>query len=151
MRPITQKCRFFKPPKIIELSRDNIKSELQQLEADLASTTNWYQLINNPEVQKLILKGNALSPNSIAVVYLNDDSKSVVLNTEGLVALDEAHTYQMWADVEGEMINMGIIPKDSNMVTMSYIDNAESLNITIEPKGGNDHPTVEQLITNIIL
>tara|TARA_R110000868_G_scaffold379114_6_gene644835 strand:- start:10 stop:186 length:177 start_codon:yes stop_codon:yes gene_type:complete len=57
----------------------------------------------------------------------------------------------MWADVEGEMINMGVIGKQNQLLAMDYIDNAESLNVTIEPAGGNDHPTVSNLITNVYL
>jgi hypothetical protein len=46
---------------------------------------------------------------------------------------------------------MGLLPTDRELVTLTYIDRAESLNITIEPKGGNDHPTVERLISNVYL
>jgi len=45
------------------------------------------------------------------------------------------------------MIDMGVIPKNSDMVAMTYIADAESLNITIEPAGGSDHPTVSKLIS----
>ena len=74
-----------------------------------------------------------------------------MINTERLPDLDADHDYQMWADVEGEMINMGVISKDKKLMAMNYIDHSESLNITIEPAGGNDHPTVERLVTNVYL
>jgi anti-sigma-K factor RskA len=57
----------------------------------------------------------------------------------------------MWADVEGEMINMGVINNTENLLAMTYIEDAESLNITIEPAGGSDHPTVSRLISNVYL
>jgi hypothetical protein len=59
--------------------------------------------------------------------------------------------YQMWADVDGVMINMGLLPADADLIPVKYIDRAESFNITIEPAGGNDHPTVENLISNVLL
>ena len=65
--------------------------------------------------------------------------------------LKENETYQMWADVDGEMISMGLVPTDQELVALAYIDDAESLNITIEPEGGNDHPTVSRLISNVFL
>ncbi len=74
-----------------------------------------------------------------------------VINTKKLPQLDADHDYQMWADVDGEMIDMGVIPKNKELIAMTYINNAESLNITIEPAGGNDHPTVERLISNVYL
>ena len=83
--------------------------------------------------------------------YVNHKIKSVVINTERLPKLDPDHDYQMWADVEGEMIDMGVISKDKTLMAIAYIDHAESLNITIEPAGGNDHPTVSRLVTNVYL
>ena len=73
------------------------------------------------------------------------------MNSRGLDPLDTEHTYQMWADVDGEMINMGLVPAEQDYIPLRYIDKAESLNITIEPAGGSEHPTVEQLISNIYL
>ena len=49
------------------------------------------------------------------------------------------------------MISMGVLDRTKNLLTMNYIDNAESLNITIEPLGGNDHPTVSRLVSNVYL
>ena len=57
----------------------------------------------------------------------------------------------MWADVDGEMINMGIINTSKALLAMQYIPEAESFNITIEPKGGSPHPTVSELIANTYL
>ena len=107
--------------------------------------------IVNPDTEQYILKGNASIPEAKIVSYVNHKMKSVVINTEGLPELDADHDYQMWADVEGEMINMGVISKNKNLMAMTNIDHAESLNITIEPAGGNDHPTVARLVTNVYL
>ena len=57
----------------------------------------------------------------------------------------------MWSDVEGEMIDMGLLDSNRNLIELKYIDAAESLNITIEPAGGNDHPTVADLVSYVTL
>lgn len=129
----------------------DLQQRIERLEDDLKQTQEVNLTLNSPDVAKLILKGNTVSPNSVAVAYVDHKNKKVHLNPEGLAALDEDHDYQLWADVEGEMINMGVIPEEGTMVAMTYIDHAESLNITIEPAGGNDHPTVERLISNTVL
>ncbi|NNF82569.1 MAG: anti-sigma factor [Flavobacteriaceae bacterium] len=130
---------------------NDLKIQLANIEAEFSETSKWYAMVNDPDVDKHIMVGNRLSPESVAVAYLNEEAQTVVLKTDKLAPLDSEKTYQMWADVEGEMIDMGVIPKGTDMVTLKYIANAESFNITIEPKGGNDHPTVEALITNVIL
>ena len=90
-------------------------------------------------------------PEGKMLSYVNHTTKSVVVNTQRLPKLNNDEDYQMWADVEGEMINMGVISKSSQLLAMNYIDHAESLNITIEPSGGSEHPTVSRLVTNVYL
>lgn len=129
----------------------DLSKELENLKDNLNNSSQYLTVLNSADTKQYILKGNALSPEAKVVSYVNNKQKKVIINTSELPQLDENHDYQMWADVEGEMINMGIISKDSQLLAMNYIDNAESLNITIEPLGGSDHPTVSRLITNIYL
>ncbi|MEM9680652.1 MAG: anti-sigma factor, partial [Bacteroidota bacterium] len=136
---------------IVQEENDNLKNNLNSISDDLEETTKWYAAISNPDAEQYILKGNNLMPEAKIVSYVNHSDKSVVINTRKLPKLDADKDYQMWADVEGEMIDMGVIPKDQELIAMTYIDHAESLNITIEPAGGNDHPTVSQLISNVYL
>nr|WP_321237093.1 anti-sigma factor [uncultured Psychroserpens sp.] len=137
--------------RVVEEENTKLNRNIENLNNYLMETNKWYVAINDPDVQKYVLKGNALMPEATVISYVNDAKKSVVINTKRLPKLDADHDYQMWADVEGEMINMGIIDRNKDMLAMNYIDNTESLNITIEPAGGNDHPTVSQLITNVYL
>ncbi|WP_299521352.1 anti-sigma factor [Winogradskyella sp.] len=137
--------------KTVENEKTELNDKLNELNQQIEDETALFATLVHPDTEQYILKGNTLIPNGKVVSYVNHETKSVVINTERLPELDAEHDYQMWADVEGEMINMGVISKDSNLMAMNYIDHAESLNITIEPAGGNDHPTVEKLVTNIYL
>ncbi len=128
-----------------------LEERLNVLEENYQLTNNRLQIINSPSTIPFVLKGNRLRPNSRAVAFVNHDNKLVVVNPKGLPELPQDQTYQMWSDVDGVMIDMGILPTNKDLVTLKYIDKAESLNITIEPAGGNDHPTVEQLISYVTL
>lgn len=136
---------------LVEQQKSALEDEMTDVLTNYDEVTKWYATINDPDAIKVVLKGNEKSPTARAVSYVNHTNKSVVLNTKGLPQLDAEHDYQLWADVEGEMIDMGVITKNTEMIAMNYIENAESLNITIEPAGGNDHPTVENLISNVYL
>ncbi|AWX45519.1 hypothetical protein HME9304_02539 [Flagellimonas maritima] len=129
----------------------NLQQRLENLEQNYQLTSNRLETINNPNVVPLVLYGNHIAPNAKAVAYVNHKNKLVLINPQGLPKLPRDKTYQMWSDVEGEMVNMGVVPTDEKLVVLKYIDHAESLNITIEPAGGNDHPTVEQLVSYVIL
>jgi len=128
-----------------------LQDRLNALEENYLLTNQRLKTINGPQTIPLILHGNDLVPNSRAVAYVNHENKMVVVNAQGLPQLPEDKTYQMWSDVEGEMINMGLLQTDEELITLNYIEKAESLNITIEPAGGNDHPTVEKLIAYVTL
>ncbi len=136
---------------LIESQTLSLQERLGVLEENYELTNNRLQIINSPNTIPLILRGNEMVPDSRAVAYVNHQNRLVVVNPQGLPSLPENQTYQMWGDVDGEMIDMGLLPTDKELVTLKYIDQAESLNITIEPAGGNDHPTVEQLISFVTL
>lgn len=129
----------------------DLQNRLENLENNYQLTSTRLESINNVNVVPLVLYGNHKAPNAKAVAYVNHKSKLVIINPKGLPSLPNDRTYQMWSDVDGEMIDMGILSTDKELVTLKYIDNAESLNITIEPAGGNDHPTVEELVSYVTL
>ncbi|MBX2827620.1 MAG: anti-sigma factor [Flavobacteriaceae bacterium] len=136
---------------LVRSQNEVLTEDLENLVENYDAVNNEYDITSNPSAQKLIMVGNNNSPDAIAISYVNHTDKTVYLNAEGLPDLPDDHDYQLWADVEGEMIDMGVITKGERFLAMNYIDQAESLNITIEPAGGSDHPTVERLITNVYL
>ncbi len=136
---------------LMQSQTSSLEERLNVLEENYQLTNNRLQIINSPNTIPFILKGNNQVPDSRAVAYVNHQNRLVVVNPQGLPNLPEDQTYQMWSDVDGEMIDMGLLPTDKELVTLKYIDRAESLNITIEPAGGNDHPTVEKLISFVTL
>jgi anti-sigma-K factor RskA len=133
--------------KVVKEQNNLLLKEKENLEKGIEATNKWLVAVNDPETEKLIMKGNEILPEATAISYVNHTEKTVILNASGLPDLGEDKDYQLWADVDGEMIDMGVIPKNSDMVAMTYIADAESLNITIEPAGGSDHPTVSNLIS----
>lgn len=135
----------------VEANNTNLNTTIEALNNKLQTNATFYAAIASPDTEQYILKGNVSLPAAKVVGYVNHKTKSVVINVKDLPELDADHDYQMWADVKGEMINMGVISKNKNLMAMSYIDGAESLNITIEPAGGNEHPTVERLVSNVYL
>lgn len=136
---------------VVQEERDLLLKDFEGLQKSIESTNRWFVAISDPDTKQYILEGNTLMPDVKLISYVNDKNKAVIINTSNLPELDTEHDYQMWADVEGEMINMGIIDTTQELLAMTYIENAESLNVTIEPAGGNDHPTVSRLVTNIYL
>jgi anti-sigma-K factor RskA len=136
---------------IVENQKLQFSEEINGLNSKIETADKLLDMISSPDVEQYVVKGNSLAPDAQIVNYINHKEKLVVINTKSLPMLDDEHDYQMWADVEGKMINMGLISKNASLVVMNYIEKAESLNITIEPEGGSDNPNVAQLIGNVYL
>ena len=86
-----------------------------------------------------------------AVAYVNPVKKLSYINVSNLPQLPEDQCYQMWAEVNGELVNLGVIRQFENkekLLALPYGDNAIGY-ITIEPSGGNETPTVQNIVANI--
>ena len=136
---------------LVEQEKSELNQQLDAVNDSLNLVKSRYALIGNPQTEKYLLKGNNLQPDATIIAYINDAEKKVLVDTKQLPELDKEHDYQMWADVNGEMIDMGVLISNQDLIAVNYIDNAASINITIEPAGGSDHATVANLLTNAYL
>ncbi len=136
---------------VVQSEKDLLIKNFKTQQTQWNTLQDKYDLVMAPDTKKYILLGNDKAPNAQAIGYVNDKNKAVLLDTQRLPPLPNNRDYQLWADVRGTMINMGVIQKGEMLLAMNYIDEAESLNITVEPLGGSDHPTVENLIANVLL
>jgi anti-sigma-K factor RskA len=93
----------------VESNNSSLNKTIDTLNTKLEDTTTFYATITNPDTKQYILEGNAALPEAKMVSYVNHKSKTVIVNSERLPQLDADHDYQMWADVDGEMIDMGVI------------------------------------------
>lgn len=136
----------------------DLKSEVENLK-NLASeeknqneiNSMYLDFINNPNTSKFVLKGNSKSPDFSTVAYWNEDAQEAMLSLENLPPLQEKRCFQIWADVDGEMLSLGTLPLNQEMVSIKYMQNATSLNVTIEKEGGSDHPDVSNLVANVYI
>ena len=121
--------------------------ETQQLNQEQLQKN--YAFLKDENTRHIHLRGSALSPQSLVVVYWNQEKESALLNTVNLPPPPEGHTYQLWADIDGVMVDMGIFNHEPGTpLEIPFMAEAESLNITLEEAGGAEHPTVSRLYVN---
>ena len=135
----------------IESETTYLKETQETIKSAFKNQELLLNFLSDPATDQYTLEGNTKMPQMRLVSYLNHKAKEVMVNTSELTPLEQNQDYQMWADVDGKMIDMGIINLDATLVALNYIEHAESFNITIEPKGGSKHPTVSHLISNTYL
>lgn len=106
-------------------------------------------LLRDQTTQSILLKGTPLAPQAQALVLWNEGNGGAVLNLLNLPPPPPNQQYQIWADVAGKMISVGLLDWSKNQwQAIQYLDQATSLNITLEPRGGSKEPTVARLVAN---
>ncbi len=140
----------------------NAQKELGNFKVRLEETTTQYASLNtsfeenkkvmetlrSPMVIKLPLAGQAISPQSQAMVHWDKVSKKVMVDPMNLPASDDLHDYQLWAIVDGKPVDLGVFSpgnNDMNMFEMKSVDAPQAFAITLERKGGSVSPTMEQM------
>ncbi len=140
----------------------NAQEELSNLKVRLEETTTQYASLNtsfqenkkvmeslrSPMMMKLSLTGQAISPQSQAMVHWDKASKKVMVDPMNLPATDDLHDYQLWAIVDGKPVDLGIFSpgnNDMNMFEMKSVEAPQAFAITLERKGGSVNPTMEQM------
>jgi hypothetical protein len=138
------------------------KDELSNLKVRLEESTTQYASLNtsfeankkvmeslrSPMVMKLPLAGQAISPQSQAMVHWDKASKKVMVDPMNLPATDDMHDYQLWAIVDGKPVDLGVFSpgnNDINMFEMKSVEAPQAFAITLERKGGSVNPTMEQM------
>jgi anti-sigma-K factor RskA len=105
-----------------------------------------YALITAPQTQVITLTGSTTPSGAQAIVYWNAAQQQAFCQTGLLPDPPNNQQYQIWADVDGSMVSIGLIDSPAqNLQVIDYIAQAESLNITLEPLGGSNTPTISQL------
>ncbi len=108
-----------------------------------------YAFLSMPSTQAVTLSGTANAPQASSWVYWNEEEQNAYVNLGSLPTPPQDKQYQIWADVDGKMISVGLLDEErSELQQISFIANAESLNVTLEPKGGSEEPNVELLYVN---
>lgn len=128
----------------MQLALDEMKSSQSEIQSKLAR----YDFMTNPKTKTLELKSKDELITFEMVALWNDESQNGHAILKNVPGPPTAHCYQLWADVDGEMISVGILQSEKEWVELDYLENAESLNVTIEKEGGSKQPTVSRLIAS---
>lgn len=146
---------FWNQNKNLQMENTVVTNKIKTLEQDmreqLEDVRNQFIVLNNPQTKTYNLNGNKKAKELKAVAYINPVKKLSYINVKQLPNLPEDQCLQMWAEVNGEMVNLGVIDKNhsyNKLTALPYGKNAVGY-ITIEPKGGNNSPTLNNIVANI--
>jgi anti-sigma-K factor RskA len=119
---------------------DSLQERLKKLE-----------MVDDPNVAVVNLKGTEKAPKSSASVYWDSTSADVYLVAKNMPKLANDQQYQLWALIGGQPKDLGLfdVGDDGKIILkMTNTEKADAFAITIETRGNNTgKPNLEQLQT----
>lgn len=130
----------------------DLRSDIEMNNKKLDAIMEQFKRLNDPGTYKYIIKGNERARDLKTVAYINPKEKTSMIDVVSLPQLPEEQCYQIWADLQGKMVSLGILSEaDRQLKRIPFKENATGLNITIEPKGGNAVASLENTVAEISL
>ena len=133
----------------LETAYTTLEKDCQTKEEVYAAQVQQWNIISDANTQQLFLNGNTKAPTLEVIAYWNESQQQAYLNILQLPPPPTGKCYQLWADVDQEMVSISILPAEAGqLVAIPFKAEAASLNITIEPAGGSTHATVANLVAS---
>lgn len=130
----------------------DLRSDIEMNNKKLDDIMHQFKQLNDPETYKYIMQGNNRAKNLKTVAYINPKDKTSMIDVVSLPQLPEEQCYQIWAELQGKMVSLGILDEtDRQLRAIPYTEDALGLNITIEPKGGNTVASLDNSVAEISL
>ncbi|MBY5958397.1 anti-sigma factor [Membranicola marinus] len=133
----------------IESQRTNIttlQDKLDNLSHELANQQDQLAILSSPSILKIPLAAANEEEQGNALVFWDASDQNVYLDPSQLPSVDDDQQYQLWALKDNQPIDLGTVLKgDIGFQQMKKATEADAFAITLEPLGGSEQPTLEQL------
>ena len=116
----------------------DLRSDIEKNNAKLTELSLELNKLNDPDAKKYVISGNEHAKNLKTVAYINPVEKTSMIDVITLPQLPEDQHYQIWAELQDRMVNLGILDKsDRKLKPIPYMEDALALSIKIG-KDGDD-------------
>jgi len=150
---------LWKQNRLLSTTNNSVAGQIENLKEDIVSTNarlenmkSKYAVLSDPETQKYLINGNERAKNLRTVAYVNPKERLSAINVLSVPDLPEDKELKMWAEINGEMVCLGVIEKaDKKLMALPFKDNASNYKITIDSKGNKDFASIDSEVASITL
>ncbi len=129
-----------------------LKEQIELQGVELAETNQLLQIVRSRDFETVNLPGNvAVSPDAYVTVYYNEAEDIAYIDAQGLPTPPKGKVYQVWS-LKLEPLtpsSIGLLSDfettESKFFKVENIPTPEAFGITLEPEGGSESPTLDQL------
>jgi anti-sigma-K factor RskA len=139
--------------KIAEKEQIQLEHQIANSNSSLERSQTLLNTIRDKNITGTPLRGQKVSPDSYAKAYWNKKEQKVFIDAKGLPEPLNGMVYQVWSLKLNPLTptSMGLLENfnlDENKVFVLHNPNeSEAFGITLEPAGGSDSPSLNQLYT----
>ncbi|WP_318344410.1 anti-sigma factor [Flagellimonas baculiformis] len=133
--------------------KQDLEETLSNIKEEAARQETFLEMLRDQDVTMIALGGQAVSPESYAKAYWDKSENKVVIDAQGLPEPPTGFTYQVWSLKLDPLTPTSIGLLDDfattgdKLFTLENVNESEAFGITLEPEGGSESPTLEQLYT----
>lgn len=140
---------------IIDQQNLVLQHEIGELRDSLEKSNVILNTIKGKNTLVIPLGGQKVSPSSNAKVYWNKEEKKVYIDAQGLPGPPDGFVYQVWSlkldPITPTSVGLldDFLEAKNKVFALDHpnIAESEAFGITLEPEGGSETPTLEQLYT----
>jgi anti-sigma-K factor RskA len=132
----------------VMVSERLLAQHVQQTSLRMQQQEETLAIVRNPDFEQVKLKGVEANPGATMLVYWNPGQTAVYIDPVSLPAPPSGKQYQLWALLDGQPIDAGMIElteEKTNLQQMKNIAAAQAFAVTVEPVGGSATPTLETI------
>jgi anti-sigma-K factor RskA len=136
---------------VLQNSNQQFSNRVNYLNEQLSDRELALGVFRNPEFKLVKLAGTKQAPSASMMVAFNPAKKEVMIDMSAMKmpANDAQHQYQLWALVDGKPVDLGVFDMEADgdgMKRMKEVANAQAFAVTLEPRGGSEAPSMEQMM-----
>jgi anti-sigma-K factor RskA len=131
----------------LERQRNDLQANNAAYKTKLDEINKSLAMMEDPHMLKIQLNGIKDKEENAAAVYWDTRTKEVYLLPMKMDTVPQGMQYQLWAIVDGEPVDAGMVSFDcAGLCKMKIIPHAEAFAITLEKKGGSKKPTLSDML-----
>jgi anti-sigma-K factor RskA len=126
---------------------ERIASDYNQVNQKIDQIQHELEITTSAAFSRVIMVGTPNSPEALASVYWNQNTKEVYLSLQNMKELSQENQYQLWALIDGKPVDAGVFDGNTaGLIKMKDIPaGAGTFAVTIERRGGVPSPTLSTM------
>ncbi len=136
-----------------QIEQNLLEGKINVAEEDLSKAKTLLSVLRDKDILKIPLQAQKVDPSAYASVYWDKEKKTAYIDVAGLPTPPPGKVYQVWSLKLDPLTptSLGTLDEfgedETKIFSLTNANESEAFGITLEPEGGSESPTLEQLYT----